>query len=387
MSFWGDIGNAIETSQTANNSSAFAHQNIFGAHTNSSRESLLEILENALGGDNHEDLQIPYKPVVRSFLYCIYALIICISLCGNGMVCFIVLRKKKMRTVTNFFLANQSLSDIVMTIFNAPFLLARNTINGWPFGEVMCHTVDYTMNVSVYVSTLTLVAIALDRHRVILHPLRPRMTMRSARYVVVVIWFAAVVLPIPMAIFRKLEYFGHLKALACIPDPPSWEFAKLFQVLTIVLQYCLPLGLITVAYVRIALRRLSHNHVGDYVSEQQQRHENQAKIRTIKMLVMVVVTFTICWLPINVYLLTFWLHPSFRHSSLAYVLCHWVAMSSACINPVIYCLKNGNFRSEFKAMFKCLKCKMSSASEQTDQNTNQQNTAEINIISTSNLNR
>lgn len=40
----------------------------------------------------------------------------------------------------------------------------------------------------------------------------------------------------------------------------------------------------------------------------------------------------------------------------AYFLAHWLAMSHACYNPIIYCWMNSRFRMSFKYVLRWLPC-------------------------------
>jgi len=50
-----------------------------------------------------------------------------------------------------------------------------------PSAQVLCHVVPMIMAVSVYVSTLTSMAIAVDRYFAIVHPLRARLALHASR--------------------------------------------------------------------------------------------------------------------------------------------------------------------------------------------------------------
>jgi len=50
-----------------------------------------------------------------------------------------------------------------------------------PSVQVLCHVVPMIMAVSVYVSTLTSMAIAVDRYFAIVHPLRARLALHAPR--------------------------------------------------------------------------------------------------------------------------------------------------------------------------------------------------------------
>ncbi|GFU38258.1 substance-K receptor [Nephila pilipes] len=82
-------------------------------------------------------------------------------------------------------------------------------------------------------------------------------------------------------------------------------------------------------------------------------------VQTIKMLVVVVILFALCWLPLNTFNIlrefnaTGFIHKKFSHSTIFFT-CHWLAMSSVCYNPFIYCWLNDNFKSGALNCFLCI---------------------------------
>jgi len=82
-------------------------------------------------------------------------------------VVYIVASRRAMQSITNIFIANLAVSDIIMCLLAVPFTPISGLLQSWPFGEALCHLVPMTMGVSVHVSTLTSTAIAVDRYFVI----------------------------------------------------------------------------------------------------------------------------------------------------------------------------------------------------------------------------
>lgn len=115
----------------------------------------------------------------QTTVYMLYILIFVIALFGNGVVCYIVLSTTRMKTVTNYFIVNLAVGDVLMSLFCVPFsFVSILLLQYWPFGSVLCHLVNYSQAVSVLVSAYTLVAISIDRYIAILWPLRPRISKR-----------------------------------------------------------------------------------------------------------------------------------------------------------------------------------------------------------------
>lgn len=59
-----------------------------------------------------------------------YVLIFLLCMVGNALVCFIVLKNRHMRTVTNMFILNLAVSDLLVGIFCMPTTLVDNLITG-----------------------------------------------------------------------------------------------------------------------------------------------------------------------------------------------------------------------------------------------------------------
>ncbi len=59
--------------------------------------------------------------------------------------------------------------------------------------------------VLVYVSTLTSLAIAVDRYFVIVHPFRSRMRLGVCILLIIVIWIVGISISLPLAIYIRLD--------------------------------------------------------------------------------------------------------------------------------------------------------------------------------------
>lgn len=77
------------------------------------------------------------------------------------------------------------------------------------------------------------------------------------------------------------------------------------------------------------------------------------------MLLAIVIAFALCWLPLNVFNTLFdWHHqalPDCQHDAI-FSACHLTAMASTCINPVVYGFLNSNFQKELKSTLQRCQC-------------------------------
>ncbi|XP_056892598.1 G-protein coupled receptor 83 isoform X2 [Takifugu flavidus] len=249
---------------------------------------------------------------VKALLVAAYSLIIAVSLFGNVLVCHVVLKKKRSPSATSLFIMNLAVADIFITVLNTPFTL------------------------------------------VILHPLRPRMTLSQGGLWVTLIWIMASCFSLPHAIYQKLLTFTYSKEKErslCVPDfpEPSDVYWQYIDLLTFILLYMLPLLIITASYTTVACRLWRHNSIGDTTTAQYAAQRKKRR-RTLTMLLLVVGVFAICWFPLNCYVVLLSSH-TIQSSNALYFCFHWLAMSSTCYNPFIYCCLNPTFRQELRLLF------------------------------------
>lgn len=139
------------------------------------------------------------------FYIILYSTISVAAVGGNSIVIYLIARYKRMRSVTNLFLLNCALGDLLMALLCIPFTSISNLLlDSWIFGLFMCHLITYAQAVSVFVSAYTLVAIAVDRYIAIIYPLRPRMTRRHGLQLIGLIWLVALLTPLPTALLSRL---------------------------------------------------------------------------------------------------------------------------------------------------------------------------------------
>ena len=97
-------------------------------------------------------------------LSCFFCVIGVIGVVGNVLVIFIILTDRKMRrSVTNLFIMNLAMSDLLIMLFGIPEIAQFMVNKGWLFGQAMCKTERYVLVFSLYSSVVTLVAVCVER--------------------------------------------------------------------------------------------------------------------------------------------------------------------------------------------------------------------------------
>ncbi|KAL6118531.1 cckar [Pungitius sinensis] len=149
------------------------------------------------------------KDINQTVRIVLYSLIFLLSLLGNSLIIAVLVRNRRMRTVTNLFLLSLAVSDLLVSLVCIPFTLIPNLMRDFIFGTGMCKLVMYFMGVSVSVSTFNLVAISLERYSAICNPLTSRawQTKSHAAKVITATWVASFVLMLPYPVSSGLKPF------------------------------------------------------------------------------------------------------------------------------------------------------------------------------------
>lgn len=185
-------------------------------------------------------------PVALKWLRIVFYGVICIvGTIGNTLV-ILAYRNPRMRSVTNLFIANLGVADLTVTLINVPITVTYSTLGYWPFGLFLCKAIPFILGVTIFSSVGTLMAIAADRYRAIVHPLLPRIRTRHAIMIIATIWIVAFIYPIPLLIYQELGPDG-----SCKENWPDLNGPEIYTVVLFVALYLIPLVVISVLYFLI----------------------------------------------------------------------------------------------------------------------------------------
>lgn len=289
---------------------------------------------------------------VQVVLILAYSAIILFGVTGNSMVIYVIYRFRNLRTVTNFFIVNLAVADLLINMLCLPFTLAYTLYGEWKFGQVLCFMLPCAQGMAVYVSTITMNVIALDRYRSIVNHMETKMSKNVCMVVIVLTWAVSALLASPLAIFREYETLDLLPGAAIQVCAERWPEntvnASIYSISALLVQYGLPLAVISVAYIRI-WDKLKKTRGG-----RNDRHQRRRK--TTKMLLLMVVVFAVCWLPFHAFQLAVDIDSSvssMKDFKLLFTVFHIIAMCSTFANPILYGWMNTNYRMAFLSMFKC----------------------------------
>ncbi|XP_041364270.1 QRFP-like peptide receptor [Gigantopelta aegis] len=295
----------------------------------------------------------------------VYIFIIFLAFFGNLLVIFVITWARMVRSFTDLFIVSLAVSDILISTINMPIQLNLIVINEWSMGDFFCKFTHYLQAVTIVANILTLTVIAIDRYLVICHSevSRKVRTKRFAILALVIVWFVSLCVVSPQLIVQRIEPrikidFNNFDILGishvCVenfPKPEKYD-RKIFSLTIFVGVYLVPVFVMAFTYGAIAHRLWVQQPIGDILANPRNHARSiKQKRKVIKMLILLVVAFTVLWFPF----FTASLYQEFVKTDSTFritlVILQLVGYSNCCFNPIIYTFLNKKFQVEFKRIF------------------------------------
>lgn len=304
------------------------------------------------------DLDLTPEAVLTQTYF--HSFICAFGLIGNALVIITYMFYKKTKTMTDVYLFNVALADLVFVVA-LPFII-YNEQHSWLMGSVACKTLRAAYSINLYSGMLLLACISCDRYIAIVQARRyfgakPSHTLTYSRLMCTAVWVLAGVLSLPTLIYTNQFEEQNLGAdsvtVKCQLSFRQDETAMLIKVLVpslqIVFGFLLPVLIMVFCYCSIVctLLRMQSN----------QRH------KAIRVVLAVVAVFILCHLPYNVTLLNHTLSLFKQRSCKAeqiklqiLTISRSVAYLHCCLNPFLYAFIGVKFRSHFRHIILDLWC-------------------------------
>ena len=290
------------------------------------------------------------KETVRSFasvfLPVVYALALVVGLAGNTLVVVVYTSKLRLRTLTDVCILNLAISDLLL-LLTLPFW-AADAVHGWMLGSAACKITSFLYSANFSCGMLLLACISVDRYRsVTLGPSGRTGTGARLRrqwlVVCVVLWAVACILGLPELIFSTVKH--HHNRMACTavyPHGMAIPAKAALELLEVTLGFLLPFLVMVVCYCSVG--RILSRAAGV---------QRDRKWRTLRVLLAVVAVFLITQLPYNVVKLCRAMDVIYnlvtdcevsKGLDHALQVTESLALSHACINPLLYAFLGSSFR-------------------------------------------
>lgn len=276
---------------------------------------------------------------------CMYFLVCAVGLCGNALVIYVILRYAKMKTVTNIYILNLAIADVLFML-GLPFIAIQLALVHWPFGPVLCRVVMTVDSLNQFTSIFCLMVMSIDRYLAVVHPIKSTKWRkpRMAKTINVAVWGASLMVNLPIVIYSGI-IIKHDGCFCTIVWPePEEAYYTAFMIYTFILGFFLPLLVISLCYIFIIVKvKSSGIRVG---SSKRKRSER----KVTRMVSIVVAVFVLCWLPFYVFNVTsvtgtISTTPVLR-STFAFVVV--LGYANSCANPILYAFLSENFKKSFQ---------------------------------------
>ncbi|XP_043276767.1 gonadotropin-releasing hormone II receptor isoform X2 [Venturia canescens] len=273
-----------------------------------------------------------------------YSVLMVISIAGNTTVLVLICKKRRTnRSRINTMLIHLAIADLMVTLLTMPLEIAWAVTVSWRAGDAMCRIMAFFRIFGIFLSSFILVCISVDRYYAVLRPLHLMDVDWRGKVMLIGAWSAAVLCSAPqMVVF-------HVQAH---PKVPTYEQCITYNAIAsdsheliyflfgMVMMYCFPLIVIIYTYSSILLEiyRRSRESVSDRIRRSSLGFLGRAKIRTLKMTIIIVVVFFVCWTPY--YIMSVWyfidrdtatqLDQRIQKALLLF------ACTNSCMNPIVY---------------------------------------------------
>ena len=272
----------------------------------------------------------PYCPVdtplTRGTKAAACVVLLLFTFISNVLVIHIIRRNPTLRSTLDLLIVNMCVSNLFIPLFTIPYRIKIIYVGaqwiGGDLGSLLCKLVPFVRNVNTTVSILSMLAIAADRFRAIVYPMKATLlTASSCRRLIVLIWvLSALTYFIFFYTFssRKTGTKTYCTQRWCQDDERDLKARKIHFTSQIALLIVAPLVLIIVLYtaVVVSLSQQEKRMASHFRSEPLKRRAKQ-NIKITFMLISVVVVFGSSYSPFGVWKFpSFFIRPTFRTQAL-----------------------------------------------------------------------
>ncbi|CAG2170480.1 unnamed protein product, partial [Oppiella nova] len=178
------------------------------------------------------------------------------------------------------------------------------------------------------------------------------MSKKNALSIILMIWLCGSLFALPTLLYSKTLSYRYAKReirTLCImiwPDGVAGQSSSdnIYNILFLLLTYVVPIISMVFTYTLIARVLWGHKGIGEFTEFQKESIRSKRKI--VRMLMVVVAIFAICWLPYHLYFLYTYKFPEVVHFPFIqhiYLGIYWLAMSNSMYNWMIYCWMNKRY--------------------------------------------
>ena len=330
--------------------------NIMIGNANISSENLSHTGPYSNEKSSQENCAIPSQVTIT-----IHVVTLLVSLVGNVLLIAAYVRMKE---IIMLLIANMAASDLLVAIFLLPRLITREVTGSIAYlvhgsgGTFLCKMSTFLSDISLSVSTQSLILIAVERFLAIVYPIlyKNMITVKRRYFLVASTWIVSMAIHSPYLYTFRLTV--HNGTVTC---GPSWEpdfdqesTQRLYELFLFIVVLILPLLIIfvlySIVYVKLRRDKIASSRTEKGAIRHQERSRNLQRMAAVT-----VTSFLICWalyIVINVFK-RFSQTPRDGHKCSIKVVDHLSRILAGCysaVNPCICFIFVQSFFRELRAM-------------------------------------
>ncbi|KAJ6640805.1 Cardioacceleratory peptide receptor [Pseudolycoriella hygida] len=308
--------------------------------------SLSDVINSSIT-DTNEDFNSFYFYETEQFtvLWVLFAIIVL----GNSAVLVTMFLNKSQKSRMNFFIKQLALADLCVGLLSVlTDIIWRITVS-WRAGNVACKCIRFIQACVTYASTYVLVALSIDRYDAITNPMNFSGSWRRARRLVAGAWVLSALFSIPMVVLYEEQIIqNQTQCWIELGTPRRWQIymsivaAVLFVVPAIIIAACYAIIVRTIWAKGSLLMSTDRRGGGDRGSRRASSRGiiPRAKIKTVKMTIVIVIVFIVCWSPYIIFdlLQVYGQIPRTQTNIAIASFIQSLAPLNSAANPLIYCL-------------------------------------------------
>ncbi|XP_054641122.1 vasopressin V2 receptor [Dunckerocampus dactyliophorus] len=259
-------------------------------------------------------------------------------------------KRRKQLSRMRVFVFHLCVADLVVTFFQVCPQLMWDITDRFVGPDVLCRAVKYLQVVGMFASTYMIVVMTIDRYQAICHPMVTFQRHRARwNAPVCAAWCTSLLGGIPQVfIFSRVEVAPGVYDCWARFIPP-WGL-RAYVTWTSLVIYVLPVLAVIVCQVRICRAVYSNLHFKSHHARGQSASRacsgagmSKARAKTVKMTLVIVLTYIICWTPFfTVQLWSVWDQEAPVQTA-TFTILMLLASLNSCANPCIYLMFSGKF--------------------------------------------
>ena len=201
---------------------------------------------------DHKDVEESKNIIAIKMVYLFLCVIL--GVIGNSVVIIAILRNKKLQTVTNYFVFNLAIADLLFTVCGVPTIISTTIAQKWLLGSIVCDAVGFLNSLFCTTSIWTLVMISINRYFNVAkaNEIKNLYTRKKTVKIIICVWIFSAI-----ASFPPLIGWSEFRAGANFCTINGKKSLSYSIVLGLV-AYVIPLVFLTVLYFRIFF--MLHKH-------------------------------------------------------------------------------------------------------------------------------